>query len=182
MASLLSLFMLLPFLGPPSQEPKFSSAELGALSCKVIKDLPGKSGIHRLQIEVSNNADQAAEPLEFRLRQTSQKKKKAQEAVEVLTARASFPFANRFGRAVPPKGKERYWLQTSAYGNEELDFELGVTRACWFTGASAARPAIAVGKLAQLEQNTLDGRKVQVSRVRVDNPLSVEVDAIFEVK
>ena len=57
MTLLFALLLLFPAPKLTIEKPKFTSGELGALSCKVVKEERSKSGSCRLQIEVTNSAE-----------------------------------------------------------------------------------------------------------------------------
>ena len=157
--------------------------DTAALACKVVKEVEEGHGVVRLCVEVSNPGQRAVEPLVFRLEHVPRKAKGKQASSDNrvdLIARVAFPFANRSGRPVPPKGKTRYWLATIADAQETLS--VTVARACFLEPASLAQPVapdLEIGKLERLEQKSMDGRPLSVSGVRVVNPLEVPLDAIF---
>lgn len=166
------------------QEVRFVVGDPATLSCKVLKDVSERSGRRRLWVEVANGGEHTAEPLEFRIEHRSKKltvKEGASANRTEVAARCAFPFAERRGRGVPSRGKQRYWLAATT-GPDEDSLAITVSRACFLDPAAAAEipaPRLGLGKPEQIPAKGMNGEDLRTSRVQVVNPLASTVDVVF---
>jgi hypothetical protein len=150
------------------------------LTCKVVKEEPGKLFATRLWVEVSNTGPLAAEPLEFLVRQEPKSVKGNAGPFETTVARAAFPFAARYGRPAPAGGKNRYWLQAGS-ARDDVQWSVKVTRAAWPKGGVLPKPDVQVGAIEAIPMKDVQGQETTVCRVKLSNRTPRTLDLVFHV-
>jgi hypothetical protein len=172
------LFALIPASSFARETPRFTTGNLSDLKCDVAS-LDEAAGFRRIAIDVKNGGTVAAEPLVFEVVVTP-KVKKDGAPVKHSLARASFPFAGRFGRPVPPNGKQRYELQLSI-PKAAVSVTATVRSANWFGAKEGvvAEPKVAIEKLGTTQVTGTTGDRVEAASARLSNPLSCPVDLVL---
>ncbi|MCC7012793.1 MAG: hypothetical protein IT454_09550 [Planctomycetes bacterium] len=156
-------------------EPRFTSGALDTLACEVVRREESPWG-QRLLIEVRNSGAASAEPLTFTIAITP--KKKPADVTSVEVSRAELPLVRRYGRAVPPNGKERYWVQIGVPDGGER-YQARVTRANWFEGSAGERPELVVGKLVACAIQSNSGARIGATSVHLENKSEHDLDLVF---
>lgn len=182
-----SLFQ--PAVRPQDPAPTpftFHSQAPKKLRVKVTRVQPGMQGLGSLvEVRVSNPTSYWAEPLEFRM----PKKGRPRGEAPPIVPRVAAPYATRAGRAIPPKGELRYWINVPAEERAIVKSGWVVTAASFFERTGAAEemeeeaPPIEVGRItAGPEERTLQGHSVPFSRIELHNRDGHPVDVILRAR
>ncbi len=151
----------------PSTPPKFVDGDLATLSCKVRRHGKAEDTFVRLHVEVSNRGRHTAEPLSFELTPGG------------TVHRAPEPRLHRFGRGVPPSGKQTYILQFPMWkAPSRFKAKARVSHALFHDGPVLPEPKITVGRLQQ-DTYMMNGRSHPLTRCKVRNQSSDPVDLLF---
>ena len=173
-----SLWLCLFASTPSSAEvtaPKFVPSDATPLECSVVKVEPQDWGT-LLQVEVRNPTAVAAEPLAFDV--TAKPSKKGVELAPERIWRVDFPYAGRFGRPAPAKGKERYWLHTRLLA-ADVKFDVRVGEANFHTGSATAKPKFELSKPARVDVPGFDSTPHAATAFRVAQTSGLDLDLVF---
>lgn len=157
-------------------QPKFQPGDPGALTCRVVGEQPAANGARILRIEVQNPGTVPVEPLRFEVRAGTAKGANAE--VERFE-RAGLPRFGRFGRPVPPRGRQTYLVPTALLGKRGA-LDVCVTEASFVEGGQLDKPALAFGEPQQVQRESLGGT-FPVTQVTIGNPLPQALDVLMLV-
>ncbi|MBL9078248.1 MAG: hypothetical protein JNL08_12130 [Planctomycetes bacterium] len=155
--------------------PEFGRGDPAALSCRVTAVAENREQ-RLLTVEVRNTGLLAAEPLEFVI-----EAKDTSGAVRSETfRRVQAPLARRFGRPVPPGGKQTYVVAVTlpvARGAKGVR----VAAAAWCHGGVVAAPDLRLGEPRSVSRSSLAGT-FPVTEVELQNPFDRDVDLLLRVQ
>lgn len=157
------------------QEPRPERGALEELTCEVVQTAEGPSG-SRLLVEVRNAGSVHAEPLGFAV--TFMPKKKKDPSTTSRVERVMFPYARRFGKGVPPRGKARFWVQVGQLPDGGK-FEARVDQACWWADEVPPEPQVTMGRSKQVKIDGQTGQKIEVTSLVLANPHALDVDLVY---
>ena len=161
-----------------AQQPEFVSGDVSKLSCRTLSVEKLNERVERLEVEVRNRGSLHAEPLSFVVHGPKRRGKAARSPGDQGSSRfdlARMPLVGRFGAAIPPRGKRRYWINSTALAGRRSKVEL--TMACFHRGFDEPVRQPSVQLLAPTRgRNDFTGKTHDLAQFRIENPLPRAAD------
>jgi len=160
-----------------AQEPVFHEGDVSKLKVKVTKATDSLDGEPSalLIIEVKNPTEYWVEPLSFEIAI-----KRRAERRTVIAPRVQAPFFGRAGRAVPPGGKLRYYLNVPEAAKYITKSKTKVVEASFFSGDPPEDPPVIVGKLEKAVTEVDEaGQRTKYSHIQLENTTDHLVEAVL---
>ena len=175
---LLAVLALAGSLRGAAQEPVFHEGDPESVSVRVLRlaeAVPGEAST-LLTVRVRNGSRWFVEPLAFQ----ATLRRRGEPARDLLLPRVGAPWHGRAGRAVPPGEELDYLLVVPVTKAEARGLDLRLLQASFFEGAVPEEAPVRAGRIDEGDSvETLQGDRIRVSRIFLENRTELEADALL---